>query len=758
MEIDQEKVNVTSSECNTGNGEVTQQFKTPSFIITSTKKVQKTSSSTDDIFKSPEIKSKSKVEITSKHTVDDNKDSVIIKEEDIKQNSKLAKNIPSEIQYVQDKQTDDTHKQTLARLSPAEQLKHTKLVVPYKEPPWSGLADEEYSFEVIKNGAVIDKIGLKNKAYHVVGRLPSCDIPMEHPSLSRYHAVLQYSVGSSESFPKGWYLYDLDSTHGTWINKNKVQQKKYHRLHVDYVVKYGGSTRLFILHGPDSDREEESELSVSEMKEQREKLHKEAELLRQAELAEEEKTAEMIRKREEDKGCSWGIGDDVGVDDGDEENPFASLATENEDLYIDDPKKSLNGYFEREGYDPPQYEFSEAGFGKRKCTVELPIDGPNGEPLVAEVVLSGKKKEAVIQCALEACRILDRHGLLRKSTHESRKKKERNWEEDDYYDSDEDIYLDRTGTIEKKRQIRMTKVGKSNKPTETYETLVQKYNDLLKEMQEIESKLEQAKAEAAAFENEEVDALDAYMTAIKSGAMDTKTKMKLKCRLMELKQEEQKLRKLVNIAKPASLPELKVPEKKAVVVKTGLLSGIGKIKGLHHKNISKAVVVPSNKPINEQEDDFVEEEEEEEDGEEQTLSNVKQSDDKLQAKDDVTQLKPVVVDTVSSKSSCVNMNLKPVLKSDRYEKTKTVTGKTGVIKGPVLPLSAVLEQLQDESENMEDDDIDFNKKRKLKDTDQPNKKTKDSGYDGTNPDYATWVPPENQAGDGKTHLNAKYGY
>lgn len=49
-------------------------------------------------------------------------------------------------------------------------------------------------------------------------------------------------------------------------------------------------------------------MTVTEIKEQRERQKKEIELLKQAELSEIEEKKKALQKAATDEGCSWGIG------------------------------------------------------------------------------------------------------------------------------------------------------------------------------------------------------------------------------------------------------------------------------------------------------------------------------------------------------------------------------------------------------------------------------------------------------------------
>ena len=62
------------------------------------------------------------------------------------------------------------------------------------------------------------------------------------------------------------------------------------------------------VQGPESDQDDESELSVAELKVQREGQKKEVEVLRQLEAKEMEELVQRKMKAEQDVGCTWGFG------------------------------------------------------------------------------------------------------------------------------------------------------------------------------------------------------------------------------------------------------------------------------------------------------------------------------------------------------------------------------------------------------------------------------------------------------------------
>ncbi|CAM9250797.1 unnamed protein product [Scytosiphon promiscuus] len=127
----------------------------------------------------------------------------------------------------------------------------------YKPPSW-GLTEAPeasgLSLTVLKGGIEVSSISLDNRTHVLLGRQQGVvDVLLEHPSISRKHAILQHGQEGA------LFLFDNGSTHGCTVNKTKIPPKEFHRLHVGDVIKFGESTRLYALEGPEELRPAEYE-------------------------------------------------------------------------------------------------------------------------------------------------------------------------------------------------------------------------------------------------------------------------------------------------------------------------------------------------------------------------------------------------------------------------------------------------------------------------------------------------------------------
>ncbi|CAG5866217.1 unnamed protein product [Menidia menidia] len=692
--------------------------------------------------------------------------------------------------------------------------------IPYTEPPWGCTQSElPYALEILKNGAIVDTVPLTDRSYFVVGRLPVCDVALEHPSISRYHAVIQYRGQTGQSGPegctgeeRGFYVHDLGSTHGTVVNKNKIPPKTYIRLRVGHVLKFGGSTRLFVLQGPEFDEEEESELSVTELRERARKQKAELERKMMGDFSDEEKeevgegedTKAQKKRSSADSGCTWGMDEDAAPEeDENEENPFSTEFQEDQEAaYLKDPKKALQGFYDREG-EELEFEYEDKSHGAWLCRIKLPVDDAQGRQLVAEVTHTGKKKEAAVQCCLEACRMLEARGVLRQEAGEgrgpaseggggrrvhcsesrvrflfsvSRKRRKKNWEDEDYYDSDDDTFLDRTGTVEKKRQERMKKAGKIEERPETYESLVNirrrsfshnrgtslnaaseksvgRLSGVEKELAAAQAKLSAGKRDSSGSSAE--DSLDAFMTAVRSeAAMDAVQRRKLHVHVADLRREAQRLRRLVELTRPAQMPSLQPSGSSESEKPKKTLPLFGAMKGGKKLKLKTGTIgtLPPKRPnlpaelFNMKALPGGEEEEEEE--EEEDAAEKKEGDG---GGEDTTEPKPGTedCDASTSRKSPDLGGLEDGSEGPKVEEVQQVSvprNKSAAHRSP-----------EPAAEGGKEPAAGPQKKKRVMGPSRPPVQLS-AQYPEDDPDYSVWLPPAGQTGDGRTHLNDKYGY
>lgn len=115
----------------------------------------------------------------------------------------------------------------------------------YSEPDESRKPKKRWRFYVFKGDETLPVMHLHRQSAYLVGKdRKIADIPVDHPSCSRQHAVLQYRCVNNRILP---YVIDLGSSNGTYLNNNRIDPQRYVELREKDVLKFGYSSREYVL-------------------------------------------------------------------------------------------------------------------------------------------------------------------------------------------------------------------------------------------------------------------------------------------------------------------------------------------------------------------------------------------------------------------------------------------------------------------------------------------------------------------------------
>ncbi|KAF3089385.1 hypothetical protein TWF102_009654 [Orbilia oligospora] len=130
------------------------------------------------------------------------------------------------------------------------------VVLKYVEPSESRLPPSSitYRLYVFKSSEILETITLSTRTAWLFGRdRLVADVPIDHPSASKQHAVIQFrfvtkvnEYGEREGGVKP-YVIDLGSANGTTVNGETVPEKRYFELKEKDIIGFGHSSREYVL-------------------------------------------------------------------------------------------------------------------------------------------------------------------------------------------------------------------------------------------------------------------------------------------------------------------------------------------------------------------------------------------------------------------------------------------------------------------------------------------------------------------------------
>ncbi|XP_024526862.1 kanadaptin-like [Selaginella moellendorffii] len=389
---------------------------------------------------------------------------------------------------------------------------------PYDIPEWSHAPGKPYFLEVLKDGSILEELPVSEKGAYMFGRHENCDFALDHPSISRHHAVLQYNSNGDA------FIFDLSSTHGTFVNKLKVKAKVHVPVHVGSIFRFGLSTRMYLFQGPE------------ELMPQEGLSRKDRQIMRQleAQQSKEEEEASLLRARADaaaEQGASWGMGEDAVDEEAVEDDltwqSYKGQLTEKQQKTMEQIQKRND----------------------KLTNLKKEIDAIQAKEAAQGGLTQGQqtqvtRNEKRIEELLEQLENLEE--TLNDSIKESvfgitgAKRKTKNFEGEEEDDLSDDDFYDRT-----------KKKHKKDTEAQSAASLLEKLDQLAKEMEEVRLKLigEGKKPMPSGHEEGSDDPLDAYMSNVSTELVEDGA-TRLRKELDRLQAETDKVSTLLKVADP----------------------------------------------------------------------------------------------------------------------------------------------------------------------------------------------------------------
>ncbi|KAH6565523.1 hypothetical protein BASA83_001011 [Batrachochytrium salamandrivorans] len=132
------------------------------------------------------------------------------------------------------------------------------VVLKYSEPPEARKPSRRYRLYVFKGKDQVDMLHIHRQSAFLLGRERLvADIPIDHPSCSKQHSVIQFrQIVSTDEFGQVTkstkpYIIDLDSANGTFVGGERIPPSRYYELKPGDLIKFGFSTREYVLMNED---------------------------------------------------------------------------------------------------------------------------------------------------------------------------------------------------------------------------------------------------------------------------------------------------------------------------------------------------------------------------------------------------------------------------------------------------------------------------------------------------------------------------